>query len=167
MGGIINAINRLIEAVKALTISVGDHQKLLFVAKGSTTSVPASAHTPIVFTTEQLDIEGTWNGTRFTCAESGWYNFFGAATISQLEDTKKIIVSIIKNGDYAFATGNNKLIGRATVGGTDICGIGGGATMYLNAGDYIELCLFHNNAAGATVMNAMADMTHFSGYRMF
>ena len=107
---------------------------------GTSQTIPTSTWTKVnVFDDIIFDTDGAYSNGTFTAQFDGYY-LFGSLVTMVIESTKKLIVSLYKNGTlYA-------LLGRGTSASQDLTGFGGAFIVPATVGDTFEIYIYHNNS---------------------
>lgn len=125
-------------------------------------NIPNMEYTELVLDVEDFDSRGEYDHTtgRFTAGQTGWYVVTFSGGLQDLADGKKIIAQLRKNGGTpALATG------RTVTGGADWIAQGANKIVYLVAGDYVSVFMYHNHgAARAAIQNP--DATFMAIHRL-
>lgn len=125
-------------------------------------NIPDIAYTELVLDAEDFDTRGEFNTAtgRFTAEQAGYYVVTFSGGLQDLGDGKKIIAQLRKNGGVpALATG------RTIVGGADWIAQGANKIVYLAAGDYVSVFLYHNHGAARAAI-ANPDATFLAIHRL-
>jgi hypothetical protein len=135
-------------------VASGEH----IIASDTWVRVPAA-----VFDTTEWDTDAAWDGSTWTCPDTGVYDFNGHVTVKGLSDTKKMVVGLYKNG-VLYA-----LFSRGSGGLDDLSnpiwsGFGGSITVPMTAGDTAEIYVHCNEAS--PVLNGDNGYCHFAAYRV-
>lgn len=121
-------------------------------------STPNGLWFKVNFDVLEYDVSGDFNiiSDRFICPTSGYYLISGMATFTAMQDGETISVAAVREGvreagSIVQAAHTNVL----SVGLTDI--------VYLNAGDYVELQVYHTGSAPRTIYGSTAGTyTYFT-----
>ena len=116
-------------------------------AISSTTSIPASTWTKVIFATESYDTLSEFASSRFTAASTGYYNVSAGANsdAGSIQLGSQMIVAIYKNGT-AFQLGSSYTYpGNVTARGSAFISTG----LSLTATDYIEIYVLQSLTGSA------------------
>jgi len=114
---------------------------------GSNQSVPSATWTKIQLNATLYDEQGEFDTTtnyRFTATEAGYYIVIGSISILNIDDQKTVTVAIRKNGASCAYT-------RYYTSGTAAPIISAVSIAHLDAGDYLELWVYHNHGSNRDV----------------
>ncbi len=133
VSGIVNSLNRIVEKLGALIISIGgdDADYVCKLYQSTLQSIPTSTWTKISLQSKSFDPEncGDITNYKWTCSKSGYYNIIGALGIST--GVGRAVIKIYKNGSF-FIKGSDVLF--TSYKGLIVSGI-----EYIEKGDYLEL----------------------------
>jgi hypothetical protein len=130
-----------------------------FAVSATNQSISHSTWTKLVFGTETLDSDGKFADSRFTPTVAGYYQLTLGTYIPNVDSTEIAQISFYKNGsDYQY--------GKHYHQGNDSNGdrfLSTTAFFYLDADDYVEGYVYHNEGGA---QNATAANTFMSGFRI-
>ena len=119
---------------------------LVRVFTSTSSSIPSTTFTTVNFDVVDFDVTGDFNivTDRFICPSSGYYLVSVMVTFTPMYDGEYILAvayseGVFEAGSYAQASHTNVL----STGFTDV--------VYLNAGDYLEVKVYHSGSTARLV----------------
>ena len=119
---------------------------LVRVFASTSSSIPSTTSTTVNFNVVDFDVTGDFNivTDRFICPSSGYYLVSVMVTFTPMYDGEYILAAalsegVLEAGSYAQASHTNVL----STGFTDI--------VYLSAGDYLEVSVYHSGSTARLV----------------
>jgi hypothetical protein len=150
---------------KVLLTNIGVNRTKVFAYMGSTQSVPRLTWTKLVLDTEEFDIRGemdTDTNYRWTADETGYYLIQMNCYISLEQADTQYLFRVYKNGD------TNLLFYTQHTANLEAHSSGGGRLVYIEAGEYIELWVYHkHSSANRIVYGGEPEYTSMSITRIF
>ena len=126
--------------------------------------IPDSTTTTIEFDAEIYDTRGEFdhitNKGRFTADDAGYYLVAANAILDTLNDGTRMVLTIRKNAGGLQISRGDIRIGSAGMSGTNVNTI-----LYLNAGDYVYITIWHNHGAERNCLN-VENRTNVSIHRL-
>ena len=130
-----------------------------FAISAADQSIANNTFVKLVLGTETLDSDAKFANNRFTPTVAGYYQLTAGTKIANVDSAEIAQITFYKNGsDYQF--------GKHYHQGNDSNGerfLSTSTFMYLDADDYAEVFVHHNEGAA---QNAQAANTFFSGFRI-
>lgn len=130
-----------------------------FAVTTSSTSIPVSTFTKILFTVESYDDGNNQTGSTFTVPANGIYQFNAAVVVGGTGSGNWGVMAIYVNGS-TFARG-----GRTTLGSTFDMQLQVSSSLKLNAGDTVEVYAFQSSASTKS-LTGTASENYFNGFRI-
>lgn len=152
---ITQALNAIAIAIQNQNILMGNVPVKFKVWTSGGGTLTASADTKILFDTEDYDTGNNFDiaNDRFVAPYAGWYQFDCAVHVSASASGHN--VQLRKNGSIVW-------IGQELQNLSGTSGLAGTCTLFLQAGDYIELYAY-NGSGGAKTYLGTAFRTYLSG----
>lgn len=125
-------------------------------------SVPSETRTKVLMADERFDTTNNFTNSRFTAPSAGVYHFSGYLVWGTDTQNFRYHVFILRNGldQDAVVITDTKFLGND---GTDSKeGTAFSLTLYLNAGDYVEM--FVDQYTGSTL--TLGNWSYFSGFKV-
>jgi hypothetical protein len=114
--------------------------------KSATQNINTATETAVSFDGEVYDTDAyhdnSTNPSRFTAPATGYYLVGGSAEVLDIDDGKYVIVRIRKGGTNASGDGRGRIYSS---GAAQILNVPFMRRVPLNAGEYVELTIEHNN----------------------
>jgi hypothetical protein len=125
--------------------------------KNATQSVPTNTDTKVVYQNIVNDTHGAWDSTnnRYVAPVSGFYSF--SAAIEYASAIGQVRLNVRKNGV--------QLRQLNAMDGATVYGTAGSSTVFLNAGDYLEIFVFQGSG-GSVNLGASGSANYFSINRL-
>lgn len=151
-GGIVNAINRIVESLGNLSISIsGDQKDYVTRAFCSTNqSINNSTFTKVALNTKTFDQNNLFDNItnyRWTCPIAGFYQINAAVLYNAPAATGQYQVKVYKNGAEILYSNFDLTVAISAYPNPKIAD-----TIYLEKGDYLELYTFHNAGTAKTLL---------------
>lgn len=107
---------------------------VVFAARPSSAqSIPTATPTKILYATEEVDVGDDFADSKFTAPAAGTYFITASIAIESLANGYALIMTLYKNGEYAYR------LGTMISSGSGWTQITGSRILQLAEGDYIEL----------------------------
>lgn len=137
--------------------------------KSTTQNIDTATETAISFDGEVFDTDSyhdnSTNNTRLTAPATGYYMAGGSAEINALADQKSYILNIRKGGSNANGDGRHRAFISSPAGSAGLNSNPFSRLVYLEAGQYVELVVTHNNGNTQPVRES-SNGTSFWIYRV-